>query len=197
MTGDAKGEQHRKAGDDSEDGAEESGTSPKAPREVFRVFIRGTVDQVWRELTKTDEVQKAMFDSRMDTKGLEPGAIFCMRSPNGKYTAVVGRVIEIEEPVRFSHTFRFTSYDDPECSVVYDLSVKDGGVEVTMTLENLPVGTKTAKQMLQGGPMICKTLKAVIETGKPPIGTRLLYLVFKLFAPFNPDRVRSVHWSLD
>ena len=41
------------------------------------------------------------------------------------------------------------------------------GVEFTLRLENLPPGTKTAKQMLQGSQMIVNTLKAVVETGRP------------------------------
>ena len=28
---------------------------------VFRVHIRGSIEQVWREITKTDEAQQAMF----------------------------------------------------------------------------------------------------------------------------------------
>ncbi len=163
---------------------------------VFRVFIEGTMDQVWRELTKTDEVQQAMFNSRMHTPGLEPGAPLHMRSPDGKFTAVVGRVIELDHPVKFSHTFRFTAYDDPECTVVYELQQKPGGVDFTLTVEDLPVGTRSGKQMASGGRFITKTLKSIVETGRPTMGARMLFVLFKLLAPLNPKRTRTEQWPL-
>ena len=165
-------------------------------KHVFKIRIEGTLDQVWHELTKTDEVQKAMFDSQMHTDGLEPGGTICMRSVDGKYTAVVGKVLKVVPRQILSHTFRFTTYDDPECTVTYDLKETDGGVDFKLTSEGVPSGTKTAKQMKQGGPMICNTLKAVVETGKPPLGTRILYVLFKLLAPLNPKRCRSENWPI-
>lgn len=163
---------------------------------VFKVLIRGSIDDVWRELTKTDEVQQAMFNSRLHTPGLAPGAPLRMRSPNGRYTSVVGEVIDIREKVRFSHTFRFTTYDDPPCTVIYELRQVEEGVEFTLTVENIPTGTKTAKQMQRGGTFIVDTLKSIVETGRAPLGARLLFVLFKLLEPFNPKRTRSENWPL-
>ena len=179
-------------------------TTPEAPakpahateKHVFKIQINGTLNQVWHELTKTDEVQKAMFDSQMHTDKLEPGGTVCMRSVDGKFTGVVGKILALEPQRLFSHTFRFTTFDDPECTVTYELIEKDGGVEFTLISDGVPSGTKTAKQMKQGGTMICNTLKAVIETGKPTFGTRMLYVLFKLLAPLNPKRCRSENWPL-
>ena len=39
-----------------------------------------------------------------------------------------------------------------------------------------------------------RTLKAVLETGKPPLKTRALYLLFAATAPFTPSRCRSENW---
>lgn len=169
----------------------------KTEKAVFRVRIRGSIDDVWRELTKTDEVQKAMFNSRLHTTDLVAGAPLRMRSPDGRYTAVVGDILEVDRPRRFSHTMRFTTYDDPECTVVYELREDNDEVEFTLTVENLPVGTKSGKSMMRGGTFIVNTLKSIIETGKPPLFTRLLYLLFALMAPLNPKRARSEHWPLD
>jgi len=164
---------------------------------VFRVLIRGTVEDVWNEITRTDEPIAAFFNSRMDVGRLEAGSKLAMRSPDGKYTGVVGRILEVVPQRRFSHTFRFTGYDDPECRVIYDLEPAAGGVQFTLTIEDLPAGTKTAKQMVQGGKMIVNTLKSVLETGRPSFGIRMLYLMFKLMAPFTPARCKSEHWPVD
>ncbi|MEM7201209.1 MAG: SRPBCC domain-containing protein [Planctomycetota bacterium] len=166
-------------------------------RAKFRVFICGTVEAVWDEITRTDAPIPAFFNSQMDVRRLAPGAKLAMRSPDGKWTGVVGEILEVEKPRRFAHTFRFTGLDDPECKVLYELEPVDGGVEFTLTISDLPPGTKTAKQMLQGGVMICGTLKRVIETGRPGAGTRMLFGLFKLLAPLTPKRSRSEHWPLE
>ena len=79
--------------------------------QVFRIVIRGSVEDVWQEITKTDEPIACFFNSRMDVAALRAGSKLAMR-----------------------------------------------------------VGTKSAKQMVQGGSMIVNTLKAVIETGRPKPG---------------------------
>jgi len=163
---------------------------------VFKVFIRGRIDDVWREITKTDEVQKCMFDMRLHTPGLKPGAKMQMRSANGKWTGVVGEVLEFDPPRRYAHTFRFTAHDDPPCRISYDLRETEGGVEFTMTFTDLPRGTKSEKQMTQGGRLIVNTLKAVVETGRPSFGVRLLYRLFRLLGPLTPKRCRASNWPL-
>ena len=107
---------------------------------VFRIVIRGSIDSVWREITKTDELQKCMFNMRLETDGLKPGGQIRMRSPSGKYTDVVGEVLEFNPPHRYVHTFRFTKFDDPPCTVIHELKEVDGGVEYTLTHENLAAG---------------------------------------------------------
>jgi uncharacterized protein YndB with AHSA1/START domain len=169
----------------------------KTDKAVFKVVIKGSIDQVWRELTKTDEVQQAMFNSRLHTPGLRPGAAVCMRSPSGRYTSVVGNVIELREKVRYSHTFKFTNYDDPPCTVIYDLREVEGGVEFTLTVEDMPPGTKTTKQMTSGGKFIVNTLKSVVETGRPSLGVRALFVLFKLMEPMGPARSKSERWPFD
>jgi len=163
---------------------------------VSKVFIEGSIDDVWHEITKTDELQGAMFNTQLHTDGLALGGHIRMRSKDGKYTAVVGEILEFDPPHRYAHTFRFTSYEDPPCKVIYDLKEVDGGVEFTLTAEDVPVGTKTAKQMKGGSDFIVNTLKAIVETGRPSLGTRVLFRVFKLAAPFSPKSTLSDNWRL-
>jgi uncharacterized protein YndB with AHSA1/START domain len=164
---------------------------------VFRVFIRGSIEDVWREITKEGEVQPCMFNMRLDTDGLRPGGQIRMRSPSGRYTGVVGEVLEFDPPHRYVHTFRFTQFDDPPCTVIHELREVEGGVEYTLTHDHVPPGTRTAKQMNQGGALICSTLKAVVERGRPTFGVRLLYRLFRLLEPLTPRKCRSENWPLD
>jgi uncharacterized protein YndB with AHSA1/START domain len=164
---------------------------------VSRVLIQGRIEDVWREITQTDEPQLAMYNSRMLTTVLGPGAPIRMRSPDNRYTGVVGEVLEYDPPHRFAHTMKFTAYDDPVCRVTYELRETPEGVEFTLTSEEVPAGTKTAKDMARGGDFIAGTLKAIVEKGRPPLGTRLLFGLFGLLAFLNPEKSRSEHWPLE
>lgn len=168
----------------------------ESERTVFTIFIRGTIDQVWREITKTNEPQQCFFNNMLHTTGLKIGAPIRMRSINGKYTAVAGEVLEWDPPHRYALSFRFTGYDDPPCKVIHDLKEVPGGVEYRLTLENVPKGTKTERDMRQGGTMIVNTLKAVVETGRPSFGTRMLFVLFKLMGPLTPKKCRTENWPL-
>ncbi len=163
----------------------------------FRVQIRGSIDNVWQEITRTDAPIAAFFNSRMEVGRLAAGSKLAMRTPDGKYTGVVGEILEYDPPRRFAHTFQFTQYDDPPCTVIYDLEETGESVQFTLTVADMPAGTKTAKQMRQGGSMIVNTLKAVIETGRPALGTRVLFGVFKLVAPMTPKKCLSKNWPVD
>jgi uncharacterized protein YndB with AHSA1/START domain len=169
----------------------------ESEKAIFRVLIRGAIRDVWREITKEGEVQQCMFNMRLDTDGLRPGGQIRMRSASGKYTGVVGEVLEFTPPHRYVHTFRFTQYDDQPCTVIHELKEVEGGVEYTLTHEHVPAGTRTAKQMNQGGALICNTLKAVVERGRPSFGVRLLYRLFRLLEPLTPRKCRSENWPLD
>ena len=171
-------------------------TATSNERAVFKVMIKGPIDAVWREITKTDSVQRAMFNMRLHTPGLKPGAPFQMRSKDGKVVGIVGEVLEFDPPHRYVTTFRFTRFDDPPCTITYELREVVGGTEFVMTLDDLPPGTVTAKQMVQGGTLIINTLKSLVETGKLPLGTRVLYGIFALMGPLAPKKTRVENWPL-
>jgi len=166
---------------------------------VFRITIAADIHRVWRELTKTDEAQGAVFNAWLHTTGLVPGAPMQMRTGSGKHVIVVGEVVEWDPPRRFVHSHRFTQHDDPVCQVAYDLKPLLGraGVEVTLTVIGLLAGSATAKSMASGGTMILNTLKAICETGRPRLGTRLMYRMFEQMEFVLPKRTRAEHWPLN
>ena len=124
----------------------EAATPTETKRLVAKIFIAGSIDDVWNEITKTDELQGAIFNMRLHTDGLKMGGQIRMRTDDGRYTGVVGEILAWDPPHRYGHSFKFTNYDDPPCYVFYDLVEVEGGVEFTLTAEGVPVGTKTAKQ---------------------------------------------------
>lgn len=161
---------------------------------VFTVRIKGTLDAVWKEITKTDEVQKVMFNMKLNAT-LAPGERLLLTSPDGKYTNIVGEVLAYEPKRLYAHTFKFTSYDEAACRVTHELEEDGDEVVYKMTCEDMVAGDKTTKQMSQGGDMIAGNLKAIVETGKLPLGTRALYTLFALMAPFAPARLKTENWQ--
>lgn len=165
-------------------------------RLVSKIVINGSLEAIWRELTKSDEPQAAVFNAWLHTQALVPGASLQMRTSDGRNVLVIGKVVEFEPPHRFVHTFRFTQYDDPECTVTYQLKQLEQGVEVSLIVDNLPVGSRTAKDMTGGSTMILNTLKVVVETGRPSFGTRIMYALFSKLGFMLPKRTRAEHWPL-
>jgi len=175
--------------------ADEQGSGDEQiDKAFFRVFIRAPIHDVWATLTRTDAVLPFFFNSVCKTPGLAVDAPIRMQSKNGRYTSVVGEVLEFEPPYRYAHTFRFTNFDDPSCIVRYILEEKDGGTQFTLINEGVPADTGTEKYMTQGGKFITENLKALVETGKPTAGGRFALLMMGLFAPFTPKRCLSERW---
>ena len=120
-----------------------------------------------------------------------------MQTPNGKNTSVIGKVLEFSPPYRYSHSFKFTGFDDPPCTVTYELTETPDGTEFKLITTNVPAGTKTEAQMKQGGNFIVNVLKSVVETGRPSLGYRVLLGIISLAAPFTPKKSRTKNWPFE
>lgn len=170
---------------------------PEKSKQVHRVNINAPIQEVWDALTKEGEVLPFFFNSVLHTTTLAPGAPMRMRSANGKYTGVVGEVLELEPPYRYVTTFKFTNFDDPPCKVTHELKEVDGGTEYTLISEEIPAGTKTEKQMAQGGAFITKTLKSYVETGKPPFSSSMILKMIGLLEFMTPKKCLTEEWPME
>jgi uncharacterized protein YndB with AHSA1/START domain len=159
---------------------------------VFRILINGSQEAIFRELTKTDAPQGAVFNAMLTlpSPDIAVGKQMQMRTVSGRHTVVFGEILEYDPPHRFAHTHHFAQHDDPVCTVIYDLKRVADGVEVTLTVENIPLGTRTATAMQKGGTFILANLKSIVETGRPTLGARLMYVAFGAMEFMLPKRTR-------
>jgi len=178
----------------------EAGTKPQAfaEKQIYKIVIKAPIETVWNTLVKTDEALPFFFGAHCKTTGerLAPGQPYAMRTPNGKFTSVVGKVLEFSPPHRYSHTLKFTLHDDPACVVSYELKEVTEGTEFSLITENVPAGTKMEKSMAQGTDFILKNIKSVAETGKATFSSQLMLGMMSLMTPLMPKQCRSENWPL-
>jgi uncharacterized protein YndB with AHSA1/START domain len=166
-------------------------------KQVFKVVIDGPQEAIWREITSTDRPLGAIFNSRMHTTGMRPGARMQMRTASGGHVIVDGDILEFSPPHRFVHTHKFTMHDDPVCRVTYELKPVAGGIEVTLTVDDVPLGTRTAKGMASGGHDIVNNLKAIVERGRAPPGQRIVHALMGALEFVLPSKTKADRWPLE
>lgn len=165
---------------------------------IYKVTINAPIETVWAELVKVDEVLPFFFGAICKTTGeLTIGSPIAMQTTNGKYRSVVGKVLEFSPPHRYSHTFKFTGYDDLPCVVTYELKQIGENVEFSLITTNVPVASKTETSMAQGGKFIVETLKSLVENGRPSIGARAMLAMMAMMQPFTPKSCRSENWPFE
>jgi len=145
------------------------------------------------------------FGRGLHSTGLKPGASYQMRTPNGKYVFTIGEIVEYDPPNRLKQTVRFVRYDDPPVTVTYDVAdAPQGGVDLTLTIEDLPTDTKTTDTWTGsgGGAWTLKTIKQIVENGQASTSSRIMYKFFDVFAPViaplsTPKRTRVENWPMN
>ena len=168
----------------------------KLERQMWKVTIAAPIETVWNTIVRTDEVLPFLFGATCQSEGeLGLGKPMRMVSRDGKYVIAYGEVLEFSPPTRFSHAINFAmASDEPPARTTYDLREVPGGTELTLISEAL-TGTKTAK-MSRSGQYIVDNLKAVIETGKPTFGGRMMLAMAPIMSLLTPARCRIEHWPL-
>jgi hypothetical protein len=166
-------------------------------RAAFKAIIAGTREEVYRELTRTDRPLRAWPNARLHTPGLEAEARLQLRTATGEYTLADGVVLVHDPPRRFSHTLCYTRLRDPAFVVDYDLRESRTDVELTLTLEDLPLGTRTSRQALRDAARVMSDLKHVVEDGRLALAGRVRHIWASLMEFSLPAETLAERWPLD
>jgi uncharacterized protein YndB with AHSA1/START domain len=146
------------------------------PDHVLSIHIDVPVAAVWAEITKTGRIQRALYNTVLECE-LTPGSKLRYSSPDKKRVFIVGEVVEVEAPHRFSHTYRFTTHLEPATLVTWELREEAGGCRVTITHSNWTTVHTKPEKVAVGWQEILGLLKQDLETGTLPLKTRLQYRV--------------------
>ncbi len=155
-------------------------TDPGQKDRVLSITINVPLDRVWHEITKTGQIQRAVYNSVLEG-AMTPGSRLRYYSADKKRVFVVGEVLEFEPPHRFVHTYIMTMNPDPVTVVTWELEEVDGGCRITLTHGGWTDEHKTADKTVAGWTEILGLLKIELETGKLPFKTRIMYRLMGLF----------------
>ena len=173
-------------------------TEPASPPEhVASIHIDVPVERVWDEITRTGRVQRALYNTVLETD-LEPGSRLRYYSPDRKRVFIVGEVVEVEPPRRFSHTYLFTMWKSGGPTLVtWELEPEGDGCRVTVTHSGWTEAHQDVEKQAAGWREILGLLKSDLETGTIPLKTRLLYRVMGWTSFALPASTKAERWDGD
>ncbi len=158
---------------------------------VQQIEIEAPIEAVWAEVTKVGSVQRAMLDTVLATT-FEVGAPVRYTSRDGRRTFVVGRVVEVEEPTLFSHTYRLTTGDDPTTLVTWALEeITPGRVRVTLRHSGWPQAAKQMERHAATWVAILADLKRLTEGGDISARTKVQYSLMRAFLWAMPAKTKT------
>jgi len=157
---------------------------------VVSIDIDAAVERVWAEITKTGEVQRPLYNTILESD-LVPGSPVKYFSPDRKRIFVIGRVVEIDPPKRLSHTYMFTTRDEPATLVTWELEPRGDGCRVTVTHSGWTEAHKAPEKSAAGWREILGLLKSEVETGQIPFKTRAMYSVMNKMLFMMPKSTRT------
>lgn len=165
-------------------------TKQRLPDHVFTILIRAPVQNVWDELTKTGRIQRAMVNTVLEGT-LAPGGKLRYYSPNKKRVFVVGEVVEIDPPHRFSHTFMFTMRPEEPSLVTWELKEVPDGCELTLVHGGWTDQDATHRSVVKGWNDILTLMKSELETGRIPVRAQFNYAVMGALQFLLPNTTKA------
>ena len=165
-------------------------TTTSLPNHVVSIHIAVPVQQVWNEITKTGRIQRALYNTVLDSD-LKPGSKLRYYSPDRKRVFIVGEVVEVDPPKKLSHTYMMTMNPEPPTLVTWELKDEDGGTRVTIVHSGWTEEHKMANKVAAGWTEILGLLKSDLETGSLPLKNRMIYRLMGMFMFMLPKSTRT------
>ena len=162
------------------------------PDHVISIHIGVPIRRVWDEITRTGRVQRALYNTVLECD-LKPGGRLRYYSPDRKRVFIVGKVVAVEAPKKFAHTYMFTTDPGQPTLVTWELAEESGGTRVTITHSGWTTAHKAPQKVAAGWREILGLLKQDLETGTIPLKTRIIYRLMGWFMFMMPKTTTTQH----
>jgi uncharacterized protein YndB with AHSA1/START domain len=138
------------------------------PVAVYVTYIGSTREKVWLGLTDPEFTRQYWF-GRPITSEWRVGSRVEYLGPDGR-VAWEGEVLEADAPSVLSYTFHMLISEEHRAEKAsrlrFELEDVQGVVKLTLTHDEVEVGSKTAETTFFGWPALMSSLKSLMETGK-------------------------------
>ncbi|MBO9647626.1 MAG: SRPBCC family protein [Variovorax sp.] len=135
---------------------------------IYVTYIRSTPEKVFEAIMKPEVTRR--YWGHENVSDWKPGSTWQHVRDNEQRTVnIVGKVVEVSPPTRL--VISWASPDqaaDPDSysRVTFDVAPYDDMVRLTVTHDELEVGSGMAKGVTQGWPVVLSSLKSLLETGQ-------------------------------
>jgi uncharacterized protein YndB with AHSA1/START domain len=134
---------------------------------LYVTYIRSTPDKVFEAITRPEIARR--YWGHENVSDWKPGSRWeHVRANDARTVELVGEVIESAPPSRLVISWANASQaSDPEAysRVTFDIEEYDEMVRLTVTHDDLEVGSGMAKGVTRGWPAVLSSLKSLLETG--------------------------------
>jgi uncharacterized protein YndB with AHSA1/START domain len=131
----------------------------------YAILIGRPAGEVWDALI-TKSVVDRYYMAPPSTLEPRPGGRISYGSAEAD--VITGIIVEMDEPRKLVHEFRFVESADPDSRVTYEIKEVGGAIcllEITHT--GFPIESQAYADIASGWPVIASSLKTLLETGKP------------------------------
>ena len=135
---------------------------------VYVTYILSTPEKVFEAITKPEIARR--YWAHENVSDWQPGSKWQhIRANEERTLELVGEVIEISPPSRLVISWANASQADDPASysrVTFEIAEYDNMVRLTVSHDDLEVGSGMAKGVSQGWPAVLCSLKSFLETGR-------------------------------
>jgi uncharacterized protein YndB with AHSA1/START domain len=132
---------------------------------VYVTYIATTPEKVFQALTEGPVTRQ--YWGLENVSDWKPGSVWKHQAGDGTGTRIVGKVLESNPPNRLVITWATPDDAGKPSRVSFVIERLDKMVRLTVTHEELELGSGMDRGIREGWPRVLSSLKSFLETGKP------------------------------